>query len=76
MFGVFRLARCMPFQVLTKNTVVIRIIPRPPNERFVVCNNLNPAIYDQSITVKFAIIAGKALQMFANGRPLSERGPN
>lgn len=60
------------YQIVRENTVVSRVQSKGDWERFVVYNDLDPAIYGVSVTLEFEIPPGKKVEAAAGDRPLLE----
>ena len=61
------------FQVLTENTVISPIQDVKNSQRWAIYNDLDPQIYDQSITLEFRIPAQRPVMISSGGFPLRKR---
>ena len=61
------------YQVARESTVVSPAGPKDGWERFAVANDLDPRIYDGSVTLHFVIPAARRVEVRAGGKPLAPR---
>ena len=61
------------YQVVSENTVVRPIKSKDGWERFAVYHSLDPAIYNNSVTLEFRVAGGGKLEARSAGAPLPER---
>jgi Polysaccharide deacetylase len=61
------------YQLVRENTVVTPLGPKEGFERFAVHNSLDPKIYDNALTLNFAIPAAAAVTIRAGGKPVPQK---
>lgn len=61
------------YQIVREYTVVTPLGPRQGWERFAVHNTLDPKVYDNTVTLAFAIPAAGAVEVRVGGRALPEK---
>jgi peptidoglycan/xylan/chitin deacetylase (PgdA/CDA1 family) len=61
------------YQIVRESTVVTPLAARDGWERFAVHHNLDPRIYDNSVTLNFVISAASKVAVRASGKPLPEK---
>lgn len=61
------------YQIVREHTVVTPLGPREGWERFAVHNTLDPKVYDNVVTLAFAIPAASAVTVRVGGRALQEK---
>jgi peptidoglycan/xylan/chitin deacetylase (PgdA/CDA1 family) len=62
------------YQIVRENTIVTPLAPGNDGwERFAVHNNLDPKIYDNAVTLSFAIPASADVAVRAGGKPMPQK---
>lgn len=61
------------YRTVRENTVVTPLDPKDGWERFAVHNSLDPAVYDNALTLTFVIPAASKVAVRAAGRPVPEK---
>jgi peptidoglycan/xylan/chitin deacetylase (PgdA/CDA1 family) len=61
------------YQIVRENTVVTPLGPKDGWERFAVHHNLDPKIYDNAVTLAFAIPAATKIEVRAGGRTVPDK---
>jgi hypothetical protein len=61
------------YQIVRESTVVSPIGSKEGWERFAVYNRLDPAIYNNSITLEFLVPAARKVEIRSGGKPVVER---
>jgi hypothetical protein len=61
------------YQIVRENTIVTPIAAKDGWERFAVHNNLDPTIYDNAVTLAFAIAAAHKVDVRAGGKPVPQK---
>jgi Polysaccharide deacetylase len=61
------------YQIVRENSVVTPLGPKDGWERFAVHNNLDPRIYDNAVTLSFAIAAAGTVTVRAGGKPVPQK---
>jgi peptidoglycan/xylan/chitin deacetylase (PgdA/CDA1 family) len=61
------------YQIVRESTVVSPIGSKEGWERFAVYNRLDPAIFNNSITIEFLVPAARKVEIRSGGKPVAER---
>jgi peptidoglycan/xylan/chitin deacetylase (PgdA/CDA1 family) len=61
------------YQLVRESTVVSPIGAKDGWERFAIHNNLDPAIYDNSVTLEFSILAARKVSVRAGDKAVAEK---
>jgi peptidoglycan/xylan/chitin deacetylase (PgdA/CDA1 family) len=61
------------YQIVREDTIVTPLGPREGWERFAVHNTLDPKVYDNAVTLSFAIPAANTISVRVGGRAMTEK---